>query len=185
MSLSFGILNFTVLTQVLHELRKGNLERCRALGFADEDLRLLQAQSPKALSRLAHARVSWVCVQVDLPVLRHLIAQCMRDELKEALINRALTLGASSAIMYRCFAMEHSETAMRRRLLKIPGRKGRPRHLSEAQEHALWRRWRQLSPPGSGHDPADQLEAMMQLAEEQQVSLTLIWQQVALHGAQQ
>lgn len=177
----FSILNYLMLTQVLHELRTGNLEHCRALGLHEEDLHLLQAQSLSVLSRLAHAPVPWVSIRIDPPVLRHLIAQSEREEQNELLINRALSLGASSAIMLRCFGLLYSETAMRRRLLKIPARKGRPRHLSEAQEHALWRRWQQLHPQRC-HDPAAQLDAMMQLAEEQQVSLTLIWQQVVLHG---
>jgi hypothetical protein len=68
---------------------------------------------------------------------------------------------------------------MRRRLLKIEARKGRPHHLSEAQEHALWRRWCQLREQ-EGTD--DQLDAMLMLAEEQQISLTVVWQQIALHS---
>jgi hypothetical protein len=47
--------------------------------------------------------------------------------------------------------------------------------LSEAQEHALWQRWCQLrAQDGTG----DQLDAMMMLAEEQQISLTIVWQQI-------
>lgn len=33
MSLSFNVLNQAMLTQVLHELRLGNLQRCKALGL--------------------------------------------------------------------------------------------------------------------------------------------------------
>ena len=179
MSLSFNLLNQAMLTQVLHELRLGNLQRCKALGLGEDDLGLLQSLPPTTLSRLAHASVSWVEIRIDSPVLRRLIEQADRDEQNERLINRALKLGASSTIMYQCFGLAHSETAMRRRLLKIEARKGRPHHLSEAQEHALWRRWCQLREQ-EGTD--DQLDAMLMLAEEQQISLTVVWQQIALHS---
>lgn len=175
MSLSFNVLNQAMLTQVLHELHQGNLQRCKALGLDEDDIELLQSLPPTTLSRLAHASVSWVEIRIDSPVLRRLIEQADRDEQNERLINRALKLGASSAIMYRCFGLAHSETAMRRRLLRIESRKGRPNQLSEEQEHALWQRWCQLRAQDSVDD---QLDAMMLLAEEQQISLAVVWQQI-------
>ena len=181
MSLSFNLLNQAMLTQVLHELRQGNLQRCKALGLGEDDLTLLQSLPPTTLSRLAHASVSWVEIRIDSPVLRRLIEQADRDEQNERLINRALKLGASSTIMYQCFGLAHSETALRRRLLKIETRKGRPHHLSEAQEHALWRRGCQLREQEGSED---QLDAMMMLAEEQQISLVMVWQQIAQHSNQ-
>ncbi|MEN4946441.1 DUF2857 domain-containing protein [Pseudomonas proteolytica] len=172
---SFNMLNQAMLTQVLHELRLGNLQRCKALGLGEDDIYLLQSLPPATLSRLAHATVSWVEIKIDASVLHRLIEQVDRDEQNERLINRALKLGASSTIMYQCFGLAHSETALRRRLLKIETRKGRPQHLSEAQEHALWQRWCQLRT----HDGTeDQLDAMMMMAEEQQISLTIVWQQI-------
>ena len=182
MSKSFNLLNQAMLTQVLHELRLGNLQRCKALGLGEDDLYLLQSLPPTTLSRLALANVSWVEIRIDSSVLRRLIEQADRDEQNERLINRALKLGASSRIMYQCFGLAHSETAMRRRLLKIETRKGRPHHLSEAQEHALWQRWCQLRAQDDTEDP---LDAMMLLAEEQQVSLVVVWQQIAQYSSRQ
>lgn len=40
MSLSFNVLNQAMLTQVLHELRLGNLQRCKALGLDEDDINL-------------------------------------------------------------------------------------------------------------------------------------------------
>ncbi|CRM57364.1 DUF2857 domain-containing protein [Pseudomonas sp. 25 R 14] len=175
MSVSFNVLNQAMLAQVLHELRLGNPLRCKALGLSEDDIYLLQSLAPTTLSRLTHASVSWVDVKIDSPVLHRLIEQAERDEQNERLINRALKLGASSAIMSQWFGLAHSETALRRRLLKIETRKGRPQQLSEAQEHALWQRWCQLRTQDSSED---QLDAMMMLAEEQQISLTSVWQQI-------
>lgn len=100
MSQSFNLLNQAMLTQVLHELRQGNWQRCKALGLGEDDLNLLQSLPPTTLSRLAHASVSWVEIRIDSLVLRRLIEQADRDEQNERLINRALKLGASSTIMY-------------------------------------------------------------------------------------
>jgi hypothetical protein len=182
MSQGFSLLNQAMLTQVLHELRLGNLQRCKALGLAEEDIDLLQSLTPTTLSLLAHATVSWVEVKIDSPVLRRLIEQAERDEHQQRLINRALKLGASSTIMYQCFGLSHSETAMRRRVLKIGTHRGRPPQLSEAQEHGLWHRWCQLRAQDVGDDPAEQLDAMMMLAEEQHISLALVWQQIVHYG---
>ena len=65
MNLCFNVLNHTMLTQVLHELRLGNLQRCKALGLGEEDIYLLQSLPPTTLSRLAHATVPWVEVKID------------------------------------------------------------------------------------------------------------------------
>lgn len=179
MSTPFNLLNHAMLNQVLHELRHGRLQRCKALGLGDEDIEVLQSLPPTTLSHLAHSTIAWVEIKVDTTVLRRLIAQAERDELNERLINRALKLGASSNIMYRCFGLDHSETALRRRILKIETHRGRPIQLSEVQEHAVWNRWRQLRAEDPDSEP---LDAMMMLAEEQQISLTLIWQQIELYG---
>lgn len=179
MSTSFNLLNHAMLNQVLHELRHGRLQRCKALGLGDEDIEVLQSLPPTTLSHLAHSTIAWVEIKVDTTVLRRLIAQAERDELNERLINRALKLGASSNIMYRCFGLDHSDTALRRRILKIETHRGRPVQLRENQEHAVWNRWRQLRAEDPDSEP---LDAMMMLAEEQQISLTLIWQQIELYG---
>lgn len=46
MKLSFNVLNQAMLTQVLHELRLGNLQRCKALGLSEDDIYLLQSLPP-------------------------------------------------------------------------------------------------------------------------------------------
>src|SRR5690606_2858289 len=115
MSLSFNLLNNAMLIQILHDLRAGNRERCKALGLSEDDLQLLPALPYNILASLAHAPVSWVHVHIDLQTFRRIIAQGERDEQLEQLINRAIRLGASSAIMFECFGLLYSETALRRR----------------------------------------------------------------------
>ena len=83
MNLSFNMLNQAMLTQVLHELRLGNLQRCKALGLSEDDIFMLQSLPPTTLSRLAHATVPWLEVKIDSPVLHRLIEQAERDEQNE------------------------------------------------------------------------------------------------------
>lgn len=184
MTIPLSMLNQAMLTQVLHELRLGNLQRCKALGLEESDISVLQSLPPATLSRLANAQVAWVDIRIDPLVFRRIIDQAEQDEQCERLVKRALSLGASSSIMYKCFGMLHSETATRRRLLNLPIRKGRPHALSEAQEHAIWQRWTQLNQELNPQDPADKLDAMMMIAEEQQVSLASVWYQVVQHGGE-
>lgn len=47
--------------------------------------------------------------------------------------------------------------------------------LGNLQEHALWQRWCQIR---TEDGTEDKLDAMMMLAEEQQISLTIVWQQI-------
>src|SRR5690606_14533878 len=175
MSLSFNILNNAMLIQLLHDLRAGNLQRCKTLGLSEDDLQLLQTLPYSIMASLAHAAVPWVHVRIDVQTFRRIIAQGERDDQLERLINRAIRLGASSAIMYECFGLLNSETALRRRLLNVPVRKGRPQQLSEAQQHALWLRWLQLRPKEHSTASLEHFEAMLLLAEEQQISVAHIW----------
>ena len=179
MTTQLSVLNQAMLTQVLHELREGNLQRCKSLGLAEEDLYVLLALPPATLSRLANTPVPWVEVRIDTQVFRRIIDQAQQDEERESMIRRALQLGASGAIMRDCFGMLHSETAIRRRMLKVDARKGRPSQPSEEQEHAIWRRWVQLNKTlDDAADPAERLDAMMLIAEEQRVDLVSVWRQI-------
>ena len=55
MTTTFNLLNHAMLNQVLYELRHGRLQRCKALGLADEDIEVLQSLPPTTLSHLAHS----------------------------------------------------------------------------------------------------------------------------------
>ncbi|WP_437884532.1 DUF2857 domain-containing protein [Pseudomonas sp. LRF_L74] len=168
-----------MISQVLHEIQNGNFERCFELGWSPEDLRLLQSLPAQTIMRLSHSSVMWVEVNVDSTVLRRLADQAAREEAHERTINRALHLGASTNLMYRFFGLSHSETAARRRLLNIDARRGRPTQLSEEQEIALWKRWVELKDRDNN---SEQLDLLMILAEEQNLSLTAVWHQIMLHS---
>lgn len=177
--MNLNLLNHAMLTQVLHELQSGNYARCFDLGLSAEDIRLMQSLSPSTLSRLAHSSVMWVEFKVDSNVLKNLAEQAGREIELERMTNRALQLGASTEMMYKFFGLSHSDTAARRRVMQIEARRGRPNTLTEEQEHALWLRWRELRGKDS---EVEMLDALMMLAEEQNVTLTVVWKQINLYG---
>lgn len=176
--MNLNLLNHAMLTQVLLELQNGNFERCRQLGLGIHDLRLLQSLPQTTLTRLSSSRVSWVKFKVDSDMLKQLAEQAERDVEQERLANRALVLGASTEMMYQYFGLSHSDTAARRRILQIEARRGRPTQINEAQEHAIWNRWCELH---QDNGSLEVLDALMMLAEEQNISLTVIWHQISLY----
>ena len=71
-------LNHAVIAQALYDLRNGQLRRCKAMGFGEEDLDALK--HPALISVLANASVSWCSVSVNREVLRRLLKQAQDVE---------------------------------------------------------------------------------------------------------
>jgi hypothetical protein len=66
-------LNQAVIAQALHDLRNGQLRRCKAMGFGEEELDALK--HPELVSMLVNATVSWCSVSVNREVLKRLLSQ--------------------------------------------------------------------------------------------------------------
>ena len=71
-------LNQAVIAQALYDLRNGQLRRCKAMGFGEEELDALK--HPALISVLANANVSWCSVSVNREVLRRLLKQAQDVE---------------------------------------------------------------------------------------------------------
>ena len=71
-------LNQAVIAQALHDLRNGQLRRCKAMGFGDDDLDALK--HPGLISVLVNASVSWCSVSINREVLRRLLVQALDVE---------------------------------------------------------------------------------------------------------
>lgn len=61
-------LNQAVIAQALHDLRNGQLRRCKLMGFGEEELDALK--HPALVSVLVNATVSWCSVSVNREVLK-------------------------------------------------------------------------------------------------------------------
>lgn len=168
-------LNQAVIAQALHDLRNGQLRRCKAMGFGDGDLEALK--HPALVSVLLNASVSWCSVSVNRDVLRRLLNQVQDVEKEIAMVDRMLRLGASTDMVSRFYGLTHQEVALRRDILGLPKRKGRHPVLDEDQDTDLWNRWKALM-AGRTIDTGDEaamLETAMDLAEDMALPLSVVW----------
>ena len=105
-------LNQAVIAQALHDLRNGQLRRCKAMGFGEEELDALK--HPELVSMLVNATVSWCSVSVNRDVLKRLLSQVHDVEREIATVDRMLRLGASTEMVSRFYGLTHQEVALRR-----------------------------------------------------------------------
>ena len=168
-------LNQAVIAQALYDLSNGQLRRCKAMGFGEEELDALK--HPALISVLANANVSWCSVSVNREVLRRLLKQAQDVEKEIATVDRMLRLGASTEMVSRFYGLTHQEVALRREVLGLPKRKGRHPVLDEEQDTELWRRWKAVTSSRTveQEDETSVLDAAMDLAEGMELPLSVVW----------
>ena len=168
-------LNQAVIAQALHDLRNGQLRRCKAMGFGEEELDALK--HPALVSVLVNATVSWCSVSVNREVLKRLLNQVQDVEQEIAAVDRMLRLGASTEMVSRFDGLTHQEVALRRDILGLPKRKGRHPVLDEAQDTALWEHWK--AGVTERHialdDELSMLGLTMDLAEAMTLPMSVVW----------
>lgn len=168
-------LNQAVIAQALHDLRNGQLRRCKAMGFGEAELDALK--HPALVSVLVNATVSWCSVKVNREVLQRLLCQVNDVEKEIATVDRMLRLGASTEMVSRFFGLTHQEVALRRDILGLPKRKGRHPVLSEAQDTGLWARWKPAVDQRriALDDDMALLDLTLDLAEDLTLPASVIW----------
>ena len=168
-------LNQAVIAQALHDLRNGQLRRCKAMGFGEEELDALK--HPELVSMLVNATVSWCSVSVNRDVLKRLLSQVHDVKREIATVDRMLRLGASTEMVSRFYGLTHQEVALRRDILGLPKRKGRHPVLDEEQDTALWRHWQAgIVERGIAlDDEVAMLTLTMDLAETLSLPMSVIW----------
>lgn len=169
-----------LLMQLLLDIKRGQLSRCESMGLNISDIRAINQLSFDDLQYLMSSEVCVVQMHVDRKLLSILLEQARRSRWTQQMIDRALVLGASMAMMRDYFGLTTHVVATRRRLLDIEVQKGRSSLLNESQDQQLWLAWRQL-----GAQPVDSLEGldvMMILAERNGYSLTTIYRSLLQAG---
>ncbi|MBP0714227.1 DUF2857 domain-containing protein [Burkholderia sola] len=168
-------LNQAVLAQALYDLRNGQLRRCKAMGFGEEELDALK--HPALISVLANANVSWCSVTVNREVLTRLLKHARDVEKEIATVDRMLRLGASTEMVSRFYGLTHQEVAIRREILGLPRRRGRHPVLNAEQDTELWQQWKAVI--GSRNidleDETSMLDAVMDLANDMSLPLSVVW----------
>jgi hypothetical protein len=168
-------LNQAVIAQALHDLRNGQLRRCKAMGFGEKELDALK--HPALVSVLINATVSWCSVSVNREVLQRLLSQVHDVEQEIATVDRMLRLGASTEMVSSFYGLTHQEVALRRDILGLPKRKGRHPVLSEEQDVALWEHWKAAVTKRdiALTDDMAMLVLTMDLAEALILPMSVVW----------
>lgn len=168
-------LNLAVAFQILNNIKNGQLRSCLAMGFEEHDLKTLV--DPLCMGALVNSPVPWFKVVVDGVAVRRVIAHAKNTE-EDDVINRALTLGASSPMILELFGLPPKEVAVRRSILGVPQRRGRWPHVGAEDETVLWKHWVSLTKELNTNckDPRSVLDVAMVMAErEKSLNLAMIW----------
>ncbi|QXI26253.1 STY4526/YPO1902 family pathogenicity island replication protein [Pseudomonas vanderleydeniana] len=171
-------LNMAAAFQIMSNIKNGQLRHCLAMGFDEKDLSTLS--DPRYMGALANSPVPWFKLLIDGEVVHRLLAH-VRDGDEEALISRAISLGASASMIQELFGLPPKEVAVRRNMLGLEYRKGRWPLIGHEEEMRLWNHWQRISKE-QGTDiqnPHSMLHAAMLMTEcEPALNLTMVWTQV-------
>ena len=144
------------------------------MGFGEEELDALK--HPELVSMLVNATVSWCSVSVNREVLKRLLSQ-VRTWSGDRHGGPHAAPGASTEMVSKFYGLTHQEVALRRDILRLPKRKGRHPVLDEAQDVALWERWK--AGVTERHialtDDMAMLALTMDLAEALSLPMSVVW----------
>ncbi|PLR35055.1 hypothetical protein CYR55_14235 [Chimaeribacter californicus] len=168
-----GITTNAMLTQLLMELKSGNIRRCEAMGLTLAEIQALNQITVEDLHYLVSTPVSILTISINHTNLNTMLAQARREQIRTQRIDRALTLGGSIELMQHFFGLTAVEVGCRRRLAGVVTRPGRNQTPTEAQELSVWQQWKASNIDNL--ESLDALEAMMLIAEQQDISLTTVW----------
>ncbi|HAV1872814.1 TPA: DUF2857 domain-containing protein [Enterobacter hormaechei subsp. steigerwaltii] len=176
-------LNYAVLTNALNALKEGNLRYCEALGFTFGEMNALNQLSLDELFIVSRSSVPFVAVSVRHEIFRYLITQANQEVQLQRLIDRAIRVGGSIALLNQYFGLTSNETCLRRRLLGVSVPYGRTPEPDEETDSAIWKQWQQCRVDNL--ESSDALAAMIQVTERllpdaEGLSLTTVWKRIAL-----
>lgn len=166
-------INQAVLSQMIQELKDGNVRYCEALGFDREELNELNSLTFEELMYLGNTSAQLLKITINHDVLRKMLIQVRQEQKFQQIVGQAVQLGGSIALISHYFGISTAEISARRRLLGIHVRQGRNQVPGEEEEAALWNRWQEVKVDNL--DSIQALEAMMLLAQERSLSLTVVW----------
>lgn len=173
--MSRQLLNQAVISQLLSDLRNGQLRSSLDMGFTEDDIRLLQ--DPEVVSLLSNTSVKWAAVKV-IPEVMHGLLNRVNDLEKETLIlDEMIRRGASSKMISDIFGLNPRDVAFRKKVLQIDMKQGRWKELEEETNHKIWHEWQakieqyQLDISNA----MDMAKVCMILAKDYQVPMAMIW----------
>lgn len=176
-------LNYAILTDALKALKEGNIRHCEALGFTFDEMNALNQLSLDELFIISRNAAPFVAISVRHDVLHHLMALARQEVRHQQLINRAIRLGGSIALLNQYFGLTSNEVCLRRRLLGVCVPYGRTPEPDEETDAAIWQQWQQSRV--ANLESLDALAAMVQVTENLLLNvgglpLTTVWKRIVL-----
>lgn len=171
-------LNQAILNELLTHLRRGEIAYCTHLGFEEKELAALEQLSYQEICDLGESKACFATVNINHQAFWSLLEVVKEKSGQRNIIDRALTLGASSEILYELYGLSSAEVSARRKLLGIKESMGRKPNADENEEHRVWELWTKERESLLGKaelfelSHPDVFHTLMFIAEETKVSLT-------------
>lgn len=166
-------INQAVLTQVVQALKEGHIRYCESLGFSPQELCELTRLTADDILFLSNSPVQFMNVSIDHDMLSKMLARTGQERQFQQRLEAALSLGASIEFVNHYFGLSTLEVCARRRLIGLFVRQGRNLAPDEETEVLVWNTWQKVDVKKL--DSPEALQAMMDIAREHDLSLTVIW----------
>lgn len=165
--------NQAVLTHIVQALKEGQIRYCESLGFSPQELCELTRLTADDILFLSNSAVQFITTRIDHEILGRMLARMEQERLFQQRLEEALSLGASIEFINHYFGLSTPEVCARRRLIGLFVRQGRNNAPDEQVETLVWNEWQKTGV--NKLDSPEALTAMMAMAREHDLSLTVIW----------
>lgn len=162
------LVNQAVLNHIVQALKEGQIRYCESLGFSPQELCELTRLTADDILFLSNSAVQFITTHIDHEMLGRMLARMEQERLEEA-----LSLGASIEFINHYFGLSTPEVCARRRLIGLFVRQGRNNAPDDQVETLVWNEWQKMGV--NKLDSPEALTAMMAMAREHDLSLTVIW----------
>lgn len=165
--------NQAVLTHVMQALKEGQIRYCESLGFSPQELSELTRLSVDDVLFLSNSAVQFISLSIDHDMLSRMLSRTEQERIFQQNLEEALMLGASIEFINHYFGLSTPEVCARRRLIGLNVRQGRNYSPDETMEALVWHAW--MKTGVIKLDSPEALAAMVTIARENNLSLTVIW----------
>lgn len=173
--------NQAVLTHIVQALKEGQIRYCESLGFSPQELCELTRLTADDILFLSNSAVQFITTHIDHEMLGRMLARMEQERLFQQRLEEALSRGASIDLsrgasiefINHYFGLSTPEVCVRRRLIGLFVRQGRNNAPDEQVETLVWNEWQKTDVKKL--DSPEALTAMIAMAREHDLSLTVIW----------
>lgn len=168
-------INQAVLGYIVSQLKAGNLRCCEAFGLTEKELRIINNMTVNEMLYLCASSAQFFELKVNHSLLETMLDRAKNDSQEQNIIDRAISLEASTSIIKQYFGLTSFQISERRRLLNCTGAQGRKTAPSDKQSEQVWHRWQEVKNHDFPFESQEALLLMMQISEELQINLTTVW----------